>query len=96
MRDFFGGGSSRRSEGQTDGTFGLVHRHTLRGALPHLFPLTGEERDGSLQDMPKGEGQVRCWWMCGGGAVVGRYKICISTQRICTNAFVSAPAGSFP
>lgn len=34
------------------------HRHTKKHAPAHLFPLTGEERDGSLQDMPKGGGQV--------------------------------------
>lgn len=65
----FGGGSKRgRPDRQEVCPAQVTHSthtqtHTKKHAPAHLFPLTGEERDGSLQDMPKGGGQV-CVSVC--------------------------------
>lgn len=41
-----------------------LQTHTKKHAPAHLFPVTGEERDGSPQDVPKGGGQVCCVSVC--------------------------------
>ncbi len=70
---FLGETKERRAGPTGSSPCTLVQTHTKKHAPAHLFPLTGEERDGSPQDAPKGGRQVCVKYAC----------VCVCVCRSC-------------